>query len=132
MKQYTVKVRRDGSGDAATVAEAVSIAEAMQQNAGESEIAVEINIGAGVYREKIAIEQNHITLAARGSDEVVLEYGDYALQILPDGVKRGTFRTQTFFIDGDDFTAKNITFRNTAGFGRKTGQQWRYMRMARA
>lgn len=122
MKKYTVKVRKDGSGDAETIAEAIEIAEAMQQNAGEEEIMAEINIGAGRYKEKLQLEQNHVSFVARGQDEVIIEYGDYALMMLPDGIKRGTFRTQTVFVRADDFSAKNITFCNTAGFGAKVGQ----------
>lgn len=122
MKQYTVKVRKDGSGDTETIAKAIEIAEAMQQNAGNEEIAVEINIGAGSYREKLQLTQNHVSLVARGKDKVIIEYGDYAQMLLPDGIKRGTFRTQTVFVRADDFFAKNITFCNMAGFGAKIGQ----------
>jgi pectinesterase len=37
----------------------------------------------------------------------------------PDGLKIGTFRTPTVYIDADDFTCENLTFENSAG---KVGQ----------
>lgn len=121
MKQLCIRVRKDGSADATTITRAIELAAAMRQNAGE-DIYVEINIGAGIYSEKIELTQSHIALVGRGQDEVVITYDDYGLMLLPDGIKRGTFRTQTAFFDGDDFLIKNITFRNTAGYGPSVGQ----------
>ena len=42
--------------------------------------------------------------------------------IMPDGSKRGTFRSYTFFVYADNFTASNLTFENAAGFGDEFGQ----------
>lgn len=42
--------------------------------------------------------------------------------IMPDGSKRGTFRSYTFLVYADNFSASNITFENSAGFGDNVGQ----------
>ena len=42
--------------------------------------------------------------------------------IMPDGSKRGTFRSYTFLVYADNFSASNITFENSAGFGNNVGQ----------
>ena len=41
---------------------------------------------------------------------------------MPEGDKRGTFRTQSVFIDADYFYARHISFCNEAGQGNKAGQ----------
>ena len=41
---------------------------------------------------------------------------------MPDNSRRGTFRSYTFFVNANNFQAFNITFENSAGFGKKVGQ----------
>lgn len=41
---------------------------------------------------------------------------------MPEGDKRGTFRTASVRIDTHDFTAKHLTFQNDSGFGHTVGQ----------
>lgn len=41
---------------------------------------------------------------------------------MPDGTKRGTFRSYTVLVDGDNVTFKNCLFENTAGKGDDVGQ----------
>lgn len=83
---------------------------------------VTIRLDKGVYKEKCIIKQDHITLEGAGAFETFITYDDYALQIMEDGEKRGTFRTPTLFIDANDFTARNITFENSSGPGKCVGQ----------
>lgn len=82
---------------------------------------VTIHIGAGTYREKLVVTRPKVTFAGEGSD-TVLVYGQGAFEEMPDGEKRGTFRTASVHIDAPDFTAKDITFQNDAGFGHTVGQ----------
>lgn len=42
--------------------------------------------------------------------------------IMPDGSKRGTFRSYTFLVYANNFSASNITFENSAGFGDNVGR----------
>ena len=46
----------------------------------------------------------------------------YAKEIMPDGSKRGTFRTYTVLVDGNNVCFKNCVFENTAGKGQDVGQ----------
>ena len=48
--------------------------------------------------------------------------GYHAKEILDDGTKRGTFRSYSVLVDGDDVCFKNCTFENTAGRGADVGQ----------
>lgn len=83
-----------------------------------------LHIGKGIYREKLVITRPNLTLLGEGNtrEDVVLVYGDAAYDDMPEGDKRGTFRTATVRIDTHDFTAKHLTFQNDAGYGHTVGQ----------
>lgn len=83
-----------------------------------------LHIGKGIYREKLVITRPNLTLMGEGNtrEDVVLVYGDAAFDHMPEGDKRGTFRTATVRIDTHDFTAKHLTFQNDAGYGHTVGQ----------
>lgn len=83
---------------------------------------VTIKLDKGIYKEKVTIQQEHITLEGEELSETILTYDDNALEMMEDGEKRGTFRTPTLFIDANDFTARNLTIENSAGPGTKVGQ----------
>lgn len=117
MEVKKIYVNPNGSKDAATLEEAFSLA--MQQPA---DIAIEIYLASGTYKEKLDLERDNVTLIGENAETTILTFDDYALFMMPDNIKRGTFRSYTIFIHGDNFTAKNITFANTAGFGPKVGQ----------
>ena len=108
-----IKVAKSG-GDYATVQEAV--------DAVPYEERAVIRIGAGVYREKIFCEKKDITLIGAGIDETVIDFDDYANEVMPDGSKRGTFRTYTVFFGGQKVNVTNMTIKNSAGDGRVVGQ----------
>ena len=82
---------------------------------------VTLYIGKGIYREKLVITRPGITLVGAGHG-TVLVYGQGAFEDMPEGGKRGTFRTASVRIDAPDFTARNITFQNDAGYGNTVGQ----------
>ena len=46
----------------------------------------------------------------------------YAREEMPDGTKRGTFRSYSVLVDGDNILFKGCTFENTAGRGEDVGQ----------
>ncbi len=81
-----------------------------------------IHIAPGVYREKLVLERPYVTLEGSGADTTVLVYGDYALQAMEDGSKRGTFRTAALRIHTHDVTLRHLTVQNDAGCGRLAGQ----------
>lgn len=82
---------------------------------------VTIYIGPGTYREQLLITRPKVTFIGAG-ESTVLVYGLGAFEEMPDGGKRGTFRTASVRIDAPDFTARNLTFQNDAGFGHTVGQ----------
>lgn len=109
-------VAKDGSGDFIKVQDAI---DAVAENNSER---VVIHIKSGVYKEKLFINKSFITLIGESSENTILTYDDYADKIMEDGEKMGTFRSYSTFVGGDDFSAENITFENSAGSGEKVGQ----------
>lgn len=86
--------------------------------------AVILRLSPGIYKEKVYIRRSDVTVTGHGDNpgDVVIEWDDYALFIMPDGVKRGTFRSYTFFIKGDHNRLENITIKNTSFPREKCGQ----------
>lgn len=68
-----------------------------------------LRIAPGVYREKLLISRDHITLVGTGAEpeDVVLTYDASALDA------GGTKNSYTVGVTGDDFTARNLTISNT-------------------
>ena len=99
----------------------MSISNAASQTDGD---AVLLRLAPGIYREKVYIRNSGVSIIGMGDDpsDVVIECDDYALFMMPDGVKRGTFRSYTFFIKGDDNRLENLSVKNTSGPGNKYGQ----------
>lgn len=81
-----------------------------------------IHIAEGVYHEKLFSEKKDITFIGEGLSKTVIEYGDGAFDLMPDGSKRGTFRSYTAFFGGERVTVKDLTIINNAGDGRTAGQ----------
>lgn len=83
---------------------------------------VTIEVAPGIYQEKITLDRPYIHLTGSSADECVITYGDYARDLMPDGTKRGTFRSYTFLLDADHVTLENLTIRNSAFPRSKAGQ----------
>lgn len=83
---------------------------------------VTIEIAPGVYHEKVTLDRPYIHLVGSSADECIITYGDYARDLMPDGSKRGTFRSYTFLLDADHVTLENLTIRNSAFPRTKAGQ----------
>lgn len=81
-----------------------------------------IHIGNGIYRQKLVVSRPNVTFMGESRDKTVIVYGDKAIEVMPDGTNRGTFRTASVRIDTHDFTALHLTFQNDAGLGRDAGQ----------
>lgn len=106
----------DGDTAFSTIGKAL---EAARQYDG---IKVEIHIAPGVYHERIVVNQNHISFIGADAHTTKITYSDAAQDVMPEGDKRGTFRTPSVFIDADDFYACHISFLNEAGQGDAVGQ----------
>ncbi|MDC7232062.1 MAG: pectinesterase family protein [Spirochaetales bacterium] len=116
MENTVLKVDKNDSGAFNTVSEALGAANAYWG------LPVEIRLAPGQYRERLVISQPLISLVGDQSTETIITFDDAALDILPDGRKRGTFRTATVLVEGSGFRARNITFQNSAGSGESAGQ----------
>ncbi|HAG69179.1 MAG TPA: pectin esterase [Lachnospiraceae bacterium] len=81
-----------------------------------------IFIEEGIYREKLFFEKKDICLEGEGEGRTVITWGDGAYELLPDGEKRGTFRTYTVFAGGENVSLRSLTIENTAGPGERAGQ----------
>lgn len=99
----------------ATIADALQAAKTYQGSP------VTILLAPGIYQEYLTISQPFLTIEGSSDSPSVITGCLGAKEPLVDG-KRGTFRTQTVFIDTHHFTAKHICFANTAGVGSIAGQ----------
>lgn len=79
----------------------------------------------GIYHEKLSLTRPNVTIEGAGASpsDTVISFGDYGYEIMPDGIKRGTFRSYTFFVHAADVTLRNLTIENTAGDSKRTGRQ---------
>lgn len=109
-----ITVAKDNSGDFNSIQQAVD-----SIPAGTPET---IYIKKGIYKERVEVRKNNISFVGESTDDTIITESYYARMIMPDGSKRGTFRSYTFFIYADNFTASNLTFENAAGFGDEFGQ----------
>ncbi len=101
-----------------------SIGSALAQIPANNTTPVIIEIAPGIYHEKLTINKPYITLRGMGesSAHTVISYDDYALDLMEDGSKRGTFRTYTLFIDTHDVTLQHLTIENASGNSATHGQ----------
>jgi len=85
---------------------------------------VQINLAPGTYHEKVTISRSNIIINGTGINpsDTVIEFDDFAFDTMPDGSKRGTFRSYTLFIDANDVTLKNLTVSNSSGSEFTAGQ----------
>ena len=66
--------------------------------------------------------QIHISESNQIIENQTFSAGYYAKEQMPDGTKRGTFRSYSVLVDGDNITFKNCVFENSAGKGCDVGQ----------
>ncbi|MBN2505002.1 MAG: pectin esterase [Bacilli bacterium] len=81
-----------------------------------------IHLAPGVYREKIRIVNDNVTIIGSDATDTIIEYDDYAKKTHSDGKEYNTFRTPTLTIIGNNVTIQNLTVRNSAGHGENIGQ----------
>lgn len=83
-----------------------SLKEALEDIDGDKVIEID-----GCVHEQVVIDKPNVTV--RGG---TIEYGLGAYEILSDGIKRGTFRTYTVFVDADNVTFDHVTVINSNGY----------------
>ena len=99
IKKDNLTVAADGSGDFATLQQAV---DSLPEAGGT------IHIKPGVYREAVEITNPHVRILGdpQNPSSVVIVYDKSA------GTSGGTFNSQTMLVTGDDFLADGITIQN--------------------
>jgi pectin methylesterase-like acyl-CoA thioesterase len=99
----TKVVAKDGSGDYTTVQAAFDAVPDLYTGN------YTIYVKPGVYYEKLLLGNNKVNVILRGEhpDSVILTYDDYA------GIAGSTSGSYSVSIEPNDFTAYNVTFRNT-------------------
>jgi pectin methylesterase-like acyl-CoA thioesterase/acetyl esterase/lipase len=107
-----VAVAQDGSGNYSTVQSALN---AVPSN---NKTPFVIYIRNGVYKEKLLLDssKSYVTLIGEDKFKTILTYDDHTGRIAPNGDSINTRTSWSVKILADNFTAKNITFQNDAGF----------------
>ncbi len=110
-------VAQDGSGDYKTIQEAVNAVRDLSQER------VTIHIKPGVYHEKIVIPswKTKLRLLGENNQTTIITNSDYSGKDNPGGkdafgrAKYSTYTSYTVLVQGNDFTAENITIENKSG-----------------
>lgn len=110
--QKKIIVAQDGSGNFKTVQAAF---EAVPEN---NKKPVFIFVKNGVYKEKLHLDSSKTFVTLIGEDKfnTILTYDDHTGKISSLGDIINTRTSWSFLINANNFTAKNITFQNDAGF----------------
>lgn len=113
-KKYStvITVAQDGSGNFKTVQAALDAIPSNNQKP------VLIFIRRGIYKEKLDLDstKQFVTLLGEDPFSTVLTYDDHTGKLSPKGDTINTYSSQSFLEAANNFTAKNITFQNDAGF----------------
>ncbi|KAL5551171.1 hypothetical protein UlMin_001347 [Ulmus minor] len=106
----TITVDVNGSGEFESVQAAV---DSVQAN---NRVNVTILIRPGYYIEKVIVPvtKPFITFQGAGRDTTVIEWHDRACDPGPNGQQLRTYRTASVTVFANYFTARNISFKNTA------------------
>jgi pectinesterase len=110
--QKKIVVAQDGSGDYKTVQAAFN---AVSSNNKKPLI---IFVKNGIYKEKLLLDstKTFVTLVGEDKFNTVLTYDDHTGKVSSAGETINTRTSWSFKILANDFTAKNISFQNDAGF----------------
>jgi pectinesterase len=105
-------VATDGSGNYKTVQAALDAVPLKNKKP------VTIYIKKGIYNEKLHLDSAKDFVALIGEDKfkTILTYDDHTGKVDPKGDTINTRTSWSFLIRANDFTARNITFQNDAGF----------------
>jgi len=104
-----ITVAQDGSGDFTKIQDAIYATPAFPYEK------VTIFIKNGTYNEKVRIPEwnTNVVLQGESKENTIITYDDNFSKI---GLGRNsTFYTYTLLVEGDDFTASNLTIKNTSG-----------------
>ena len=104
-----ITVAQDGSGDFTKIQDAVYASPAFPYEK------VTIFVKKGTYNEKVRIPEwnTNIILLGENKENTIITYDDNFSKISLG--RNSTFYTYTVLVEGDDFTASNLTIKNASG-----------------
>lgn len=107
-----IVVAADGSGDYKTVQAAFNAIPAHNKNR------TVVYVKNGLYREKLRLDsgENFVELVGESRFGTILTYDDHPGKVGIKGDSINTRSSYSFQMNANDFTARDITFRNDAGF----------------
>ncbi|WP_207533771.1 pectinesterase family protein [Desertivirga arenae] len=110
-EKYDFIVAQDGSGNFKTVQDAIDAVPDMRKKT------TTIFIKKGIYKEKLILagSKQMVKFIGEDVDKTILTFDDWAQKKNRFGEEIGTSGSSSFFIYGDNFSAENITFQNSAG-----------------
>lgn len=117
-----IHIAQDGTGDFTTIQGALDFVAQNSSQDHPSGSETVLFIHNGIYKERVTVSVPYVTFSGESKEHTVLTYDLFARMKSPDIGKLGTFRTYSCMIDTHDFTARNMTFENSAGPGVTMGQ----------
>jgi pectinesterase len=110
--QKTIVVAQDGSGTYKTVQAAFDAVPAGNKKP------LTIYVKNGTYKEKLHLDsgKNFVELKGESRFYTILTYDDHTGSVTANGTPVNTQTSHSVIINADNFTARNITFANGAGF----------------
>lgn len=116
-----IHITPDRDGDFPTITDALAF---LSSHSGSCPVPqpATLFLHNGVYRERLTITRPYLTIIGESAGHTILTGGLYARMPCNDIGKLGTFRSYSCMIDTHDFTARNLTFENSAGIGPDVGQ----------
>jgi pectinesterase len=110
--QKKIVVAQDGSGNFRTVQGAFNSIPANNKKP------VTVYVKNGTYKEKVHLDSGKafVTLIGQDKFNTVLTYDDHTGKVSPMGDTINTRTSWSLLIKANDFTAKDISFENNAGF----------------
>jgi pectinesterase len=110
-ESYQFVVASDGSGNFTRIQDAINAVPDLRKEE------TRIFIKPGIYKEKLTLPSTKINVTFIGENPLttILTFDDYAQKKNSLGENIGTSGSSSFFIYGDGFTARNITFENSSG-----------------
>ena len=110
--QTKIIVSQDGSGNYKTVQAALNTVPLNNKKP------ITLFIKNGIYKEKLHLDstKNFVTIIGEDKFKTILTYDDHTGKVSPKGDTINTRTSASFVVMANNFTAKNITFQNDAGF----------------
>lgn len=111
-KIKSITVAKDGSGQYTTVQAALDAIPSGNTKP------INISIKKGIYKERLVLDtrKDFVTMTGESAENTILTFDNHARKVLPNGDTVNTWNSASFFIYADNFTARNLTFQNNAGF----------------